>query len=1028
MVNKTSIKKILIASSIVLSIIGIIQYRYLFQNKYYLEKLNDYLQSEVNPRLKIGDISITNLRINLDLEIKIQDIILTDSMYSTHHIKSVHIPQSLITFNISDLIFKSKSIVTVEINNAHFNLFHCPNGYNNEALFSSKDTSKNANLDIKNSKLVKLLKRISIQNSNININQEDIHKQFEFQVNDLEIHPNSVQNNTTIPLKLDVVIKNLIFKTANGSYVKNAHITSKLNFKLTESTISFPQSDFTVNNTPYKVSAIFGLVSSNDTLDLRIESNEIDYANTIKLLAPNIQKLLSQMKYENPIIAKASIIGHFKDAMPLIRVDFKLKNNIATFPFIKFDTLNLTGYYLDQFDKSNPNSDENTVVHISNLVGKNEFTILKAKSIDVRNMIQPNIEADYIIKGDVRGLNSFIPDQEATLHSGTYFIEGIYNNDLNFSLQKLLNVRGEFQFNTIKAFIPKYKYWFDNFNCNAHYKENLLEANILDFQLKKGQKDKQNLKFNSVNTYFDFRNKFKLYTKFIASAPPEIFNQFTNQYNFEPKNGLIEFVGEFDDNLVFDIDNIPNINGKLQLKNIDVDLINYPIKLRNTTGVIDINRSKATILNFDANIMDKAYDNLTHALHFSTDNSTVELSSQPIIHSRFKIVSGMHLFQSLLRNKGMELDKKGQLTILGNYNGKIKGTYENLERLESNIFLNNVSIYFREIELKLENITGEVIQNKWDVSMPKLDANYNEYKIQLAVKSNDLIPFWLGIKPSSHTDLSIYTPKFNLKTVEDIQKKLATNHKLDTFNQNHFFKKYNQYGNISGNIFLNFDTLNYKQYSLKKFELILNKINHNTQINKCQFNIAGGTADILGAMEFKNNKNTIQSSIFFNDLSLKYLKNKIPNLLPIEYHNLGIDGKINISSQAKFDVNMNDEFNSNSLDATTIIDINNLYINGYASIFHNKLFQIMGSLKKQILVQPFYIQINTRSDTSVIQNTLLKSNLGDYWVGGQANLKGNYKLKFYVPYYNFSNIILSRNLSIDSFKDLKNTIQFELKK
>lgn len=1016
-----------ICVTLILSIILFVCIKQLFfhyNKEFYLKKINSYLQSEVNSGLKIGDIRLANFGFNLNTEIAIENILLVDSLYLVHHIKTIDIPQAIIRLNLSEIVKQKFLIKKIEVKDAKFNLFDLPNGYTNQYLFSSKDSSKKST---SNSKFINNVEQISILNTRINIDQKDIYKQFEFLINRLDIYPNKSCDSMKIPMKLDAIVKHLTFKTANGSYGKDAHIKTKLIVEINDSLISFPKSDFLINKTPYKVSAMFGITSSLDTIDLRLESKAIDYKSTITLLAPNISTLLSKMNYENPITAKAVIVGHFSDYMPVIRVDFNMKNCKVFLPFMNFDTLSLSGYYFDKNNRLDSASDENSIIHISNLEGKNEYTNLQAKNIDILNLIFPSVKLDYVIKGDVRGLNNFMPKKEVMLVSGNYRIEGIYDNDLNFTLQKILNVKGEFQFDKIKAWVPKYKYWFDNFNCSARYKENLMAANILNFELKQNLNGVQKLEFYSDYSIFDFRKKFKIYSKFKAKSSPEIFTQFTTKYDFEPKNGIIEFEGVFDDYLEFDIDNFPNINGKLTLKNMDVVLTKYPIKLIKTNADIDVFKSKAKVNQFEVNLIDKSDNNLAHAVQFSSIKSDVDISSQPILHSQFKIESGMYLFDALLKKKGIESDK-GHVTIFGNYNGKIQGTYENLERLNSKFLLKNVSLNFKYIDLRLVDIHGELTQSKWDIDIPKLDARYKEYKIRLALNSRDLAAFWLGLKPTTHSNLSIYSPRFNLKTLEEIQQNMTQLHIQDTNNSSLFFKNYNQYNHISGNVFINFDTLNYQQYSLKKFELILNKMSNYTQLNKCQFNIAEGTADILASMEYKDNKNTVNSSIIFNNLSLKYLKQKVPNLLPLEYQNVDLNGQVNLNSQAQFDINMNDEFKSNSLNATTIIDINNLSVKRYASVFNNKVLQLIGSIQNHIEIKPFSLQINTSKDNSRIQKTLVKSNIGDYWLEGNANLKGSYGLKLYFPFYNFSNLILNRNLSKDSFNAVKNKIKFDLKK
>ena len=1000
-------------------IVGILLAIAVIPKDYYLPKINHYLQSEFDPRFQIGDIRLKRIGINSDVEFMIQDVALKDSHYTIHHIKTLEIHQASLTLNIASILFQKFSIKKIVVDNASFNLFHLMNGMNNEYLFRSKSTK-----EIKLTKQLEIIERVIVNNSNINIDQEYIQKHFEFYIHQLDIFPSENKRRRTKKMNLDFTFKHLVFKTVNGSFMKHARVQASPEVFISDSTISFPKTDFKINNTPYRIATIFGIQNDFDTVDLRFESDRIVYKNTIKLLSPNLDLLLSQMNFDKPIRANASIVGHFKDLQPKIFVNYFFENHAAQLPYIDFDSVNIKGIFVNYIDKTQLPDDKNSIISIVSFKGTNRYTTLISDEIKIHNMINPSITASYNAYGDVKGLERLIPASEAKLISGTYHIKGnVLKNNLDITIQKLLAGSGRFQIINIKAWAPKYSYWIRNLNSKGQYNADIIDAAWLSFDVTTDADKIHKLEFKSHFTQMDIIQNFRIRSIFFVRSHPEIFDQFTHKFHYVPKNGIMQFEGEFDDDLDFDIDHMPNIVGKLNINDVDIRLSNYPIKLIKTNGEMLINRSRAQLTHFSTNLIERKDHDIANALHFTSKNSLVELSSQPIVHSKFDIKSKMNLFNSFLKKKDMELDQ-GSIAIQGDYNGIIKGTFENLERLQSKIILKDVSLYFSAINLQLKNLNGELDQHHWNMEMKNLNANYRQFKIKLALKSKDLLAFWLEKSNSTKTDLSIYAPKFDYKTIESIQKELSNNQMKDT---NSFLRKYSSYNHISGNVFIRFDTLNYNQHLIQNLDLVLNKYDKYTILNKCKFNLDSGTGDILGSMELKDTISKMYSSLNFSNVSLQYIHPKISHLLPPNFQNVKLKGQIHIHSDAEFDIDLDDQYIENSLQASSTITVNQLGIHRLNSVFPNSYRPFVFWLR-HVSASPFVLNLKTIQDATTIDKTFIQSNIADFWIDGNANLTGNYKLKIYVPFSNFKYLLTRRMTMKDSFSEVKNSINFELKK
>lgn len=1009
-------------------------YHFTTYREFYIHKLNQYLKSEVHEGLEIGNIKYEILGLSLGTEFTVQDISLTDSMFHSHQIKTIHIPKAVLRLKLLDILYRKITIKEIRISDASFNLFHLKNLYSNEYLFENNHVKEVSNPEkkIKRSKLMASLDVLSISHSNIMIDQRDIGKKFEFQLNHVSLYPNIISKNMHIQSELDVIFKNLIFSEPNGSFLKNAHIVSSPMVNFADSFVSFKNTTFHINEIPYQVSAIFGLKSTQDTLDLRFSSNEVSYAETIRLLSPNLTSLLSKMNFKQNIIANATILGHFKDSDPKIKVHFELKDNPAQFPYLDLESLKMKGYFTNKYDTSKAISDENSAVIIENMEGKNNYTEIKTSAIAITNMLHPVLKTSLELQGDVRGLKAFLPKENMILESGTYQIKGIFDNDLDINLQKLLDIKGDFKFNNIKAWIPKYNYWVQDFNCDVKYRNKKLQVDVLKFNVINPKEKSKKLEYFSSHSIFDFKDKFKLFSQFKAIAHPEVFSQFTKKHQFQPKNGTIEFKGTFDDILFFDLDHVPNIEGVLKIKEVDFYPEKYPVRLLGTNAEIKIKGAHAEVENLSARVYSIKDTHNLKPLQIYSDKTTVELATKPLIHSHFKLVADLRSFNEFLKDHSIDV-KKGQVLIDGHFDGKIEGLYENLDKIKANIRLNDATIFLKPIQVLLEKINTNIALNQWVIDISNFQAFNRMYKVNITLKSDDLLKYWLGLKKSNHTDITIQAPALSLNTIEDITKKIPKSQNLKTPDQairraTYFLKELKSYDSFTGTVNIQLGYLNYSKYLLKNFDMKVLKTQEKTVLNRLNFNIGEGSASISGELVQTKDINNIYSHLSFRDISLLYLKNKFPEYLPVEYRKIALEGSLDVHSQMNMNVNMKDQLIEKSLFATSKIALRNVSMGNLNEFIPLKPKWLYKKWFNTIKFMPLELQVNTHEDSSYFEKTNIQTNIAHLWMQGHANTKGNYTIDLYFPYYNLTNFLFNKNVSKDSFGTIKNYYKIQLKK
>jgi len=180
-------------------------------------------------------------------------------------------------------------------------------------------------------------------------------------------------------------------------------------------------------------------------------------------------------------------------------------------------------------------------------------------------------------------------------------------------------------------------------------------------------------------------------------------------------------------------------------------------------------------------------------------------------------------------------------------------------------------------------------------------------------------------------------------------------------------------------------------------------------------------------MELKDSISKMYSSLNFSNVSLQYIHPKISHLLPPNFQNVKLKGQIHIHSDAEFDIDLDDQFIGNSLQASSTITVNQLDIHRLNSVFPNSYRPFVFWLR-HVSASPFALNLKTVQDATTIDKTFIQSNIADFWIDGNANLTGNYKLKFYVPFSNFKYLLTRRKTMKDSFSEVKNSINFELKK
>ncbi|RZJ75452.1 MAG: AsmA family protein [Flavobacterium sp.] len=468
------------------------------------EKMNEGLQGSIT----IGDMEPTFLKGFPLVSLRLEDVIIRDSLYAKHNHTLLKAGSLELSVNALALMRGTIEIKKVSISDAAIDLFTDVDGYSTTAVFKKSKGEPGSG-----GGTYPELRKFSLENVAFVIDNRKGGKLYNFKIADLNGIMKYSSKGWDADISLNTLVKSMAFSTRKGSFIKDKIVDGDfdINFNENEGLINVAPNDLEIGGEDFIVGAKFKTSGPTSDFSINIENKNILWKNASHLLSPNITSRLDMFDLTEPISVKCDIIGDFNVVGdPLIRVNAIIKDNLLTTPGGEVSNCNFTGVFTNNHVKEKGFNDANSAVKLFNFKGNYGDIPFSMKKIFILDFEKPIAVGDFSSKFEVAKLASLIDEGLMKFSKGTGDIKVNFKADIvNFMLAKPL-VDGVIKINNANvAYVPR-KLEFKDINVALNFTKDNLDISKINLKSGKSIVTMQGSIKNFLNLYYTAPEKIVL--------------------------------------------------------------------------------------------------------------------------------------------------------------------------------------------------------------------------------------------------------------------------------------------------------------------------------------------------------------------------------------------------------------------------------------------------------------------------------------------------------------------------------------
>lgn len=426
----------------------IILYAYVTINKRsIIKQVTEKIEKKLNGNVTIGDVDLSILSTFPKIAVVLHNVSVTDTMFTRHHHAFFVGARVYIELGILNLIRKEPALSGLKIEKGAVYLYTDSSGYTNTYLMKPKsnasETSGGTGSKSKSDLESIVLKDVSI------IDDDGVNtKLYNIYVNELKLKLEEKDSTTFFSAKSDMLVHNLAFKTANGSFLKEKKFEGNFDFRYNKKVnqLQFDSIDIKLGEQPFNLSGRFDLVGPEPQFILNVHTRQIFYNFAKTLLPPKIDSALSLVSLDKKLDADAQISGPLNGGDPLILVTWNVGHSGLNTPFLNFDDASFTGYFTNEVVVGAPRRDPNSKIVINNFAATWSGFPISSASIEILNLFKPVMSCDLASSFPLKKINDMLGSNSIQIQDGEGTIDITYKGPIekNTTTNSLLN--GELAF------------------------------------------------------------------------------------------------------------------------------------------------------------------------------------------------------------------------------------------------------------------------------------------------------------------------------------------------------------------------------------------------------------------------------------------------------------------------------------------------------------------------------------------------------------------------------------------------------
>lgn len=384
------------------------------------------LNEDIAGKIVIGDMETTFLKGFPGISLRLNNVVVKDSLFEKHKRILLKAGEVDITLNTLSLLRGTVQIKKISISNAAIDIFTMADGYVNTSVFRKK---KNAKEGSEGS--FPELKKLILENVSFTAENLAMNKLYAFEVHYLLGTIDYESPGWHADIKLKALAKSMAFNTLKGSFIKEKQLDGSfdITFHKEEGVMEFKPEPLKIGKENFIIGARLDAGNGKSAFNITVENKNILWKNAANLLSPNITSKLMMADIKKPFFVKCDLIGDFnkKGEDPLILVNAKVKNNILETPGGMIESCSFDGVFTNEYEKGKGYDDPNSAIKLFNFEGEYKgipFSMDKAFIIDLK---KPLVTGDFSSQFNVSKLAGLVDENLVK------FSKGEANVKLNYS-------------------------------------------------------------------------------------------------------------------------------------------------------------------------------------------------------------------------------------------------------------------------------------------------------------------------------------------------------------------------------------------------------------------------------------------------------------------------------------------------------------------------------------------------------------------------------------------------------------------
>lgn len=366
--------------------------------KQIIAKVTTELEERMNATVVIGDLDPSFFQTFPFLSLRLSDISLRDSLWDKHHHDFLKAEKFFIRVNPLSLFSASPKINKILVERGSIYLFTDTSNYTNAYIMNAKKKATRKGLSPP-------FNGIELKDVRLSFINPFQGKLFDFDIAKLVCDVDSEDSTTVLGIRADMLVHNLAFNTDRGSFLREKKVEGKFKITLGHQNIDFQNIILKIDHQPFEITGSF-VIGQDPAFSLVIETRKANYRSLTSLLTERLQRKLDTFDLKNTVDASATLIGSLlPKTIPLVKVNWNIKNNDLTTPAGEFTNCTLNGNFSNQADSSLKRNDSNSVITIAGFTGSWENIPLSASQILITQLGEPKIAFDLHASAELKSLN-----------------------------------------------------------------------------------------------------------------------------------------------------------------------------------------------------------------------------------------------------------------------------------------------------------------------------------------------------------------------------------------------------------------------------------------------------------------------------------------------------------------------------------------------------------------------------------------------------------------------------------------------